>query len=227
MRMPVWILGLILLCWVSGAKAKTPGPVPKEIEGRVVALELQKPTPKARMSFVTAVLETPEGRFQVRLFPEWWDIPLPFSVGDRIKVRGWIPPRAAGQRVVVAAEIENLKTGQSLVLRQGPGNPVWRRSRMRTLTVTGTIVERLIAPGIGRPEVKWLVLRVKDAQGQAYLFRISPIWLSEHPELRPGLQVRVRGFKPPYWATRKIEDYMACRVVLLETRKIIEPRRCP
>ncbi len=222
------VLGLMLLVfWAGTALGKDPLPL-KEVEGTVKKIRLEKASPKAKFGFVTAILSTGEGKVRVRLYPEWWKIEPPFTVGQRVQVKGWVPPRAAfqGQPVLVAAEIKNLDTGEILVLRKGPGKPRWRQG-VKRYTFSGKIVARTVSPGLGRPQVKWLVLKVKTEEGKIHTVRISPLWLNAYPELTPGKQVKITAWQPPFWKARHIGEYLACQVVLPETGKTLNLRKCP
>ncbi len=233
-RKKMWIMKkivglsvILLVFWLGTALGKTSLPL-REIEGTVKEIRTEKASPRARFGFMTAVLSTGKGEVKVRLYPEWWRLKPPFTVGHRIRVRGWIPPRMAfkGQAVLVAAEIRNLDTGEVLVLREGPGRPRWI-SGLKPQTFSGEIVARRISPGLGRPQIKWLVIEVKNESGQLYTFRISPLWLNDYPELQPGMRVKITAWRPPFWRARNIQDYMACRVFLPESGKTLNLRKCP
>ncbi len=217
-----------LLLWFGVAMGKTPRILMQEVEGTVKEIQVEKASPKAKFGFVTAVLATDKEEMKVRLYPEWWKLKPPFTVGSRIKVKGWVPPRTAftGQPVLVAAEIKNLDTGEVLVLREGPGKPRWRFG-MKAQIFSGKIVSRKIRPGIGRPQIKWLVIEVRDKEGRVGHFRISPLWLNDYPELKTGEKVKIWAYRPPFWAARGIKEYMACRIMLMERDQTIDLRKCP
>ncbi|OAQ20359.1 hypothetical protein [Thermosulfurimonas dismutans] len=219
---------LFLLIWFGAAFGKGPGVPMQEVEGTVREIRVEKASPKARFGFVTALVATEKKEIKVRLYPEWWKLKPPFTTGDRIRVRGWIPPRTAfaGQPVLVAAEVKNLDTGAVLVLREGPGKPCWRTS-LKPLVYSGEIVARKSSPGIGRPQIKWLVIEVKNSEGRVATFRISPLWLNDYPELKPGEKVEILAYQPPFWAARNIDEYMACRIVLLKDGRTLSLRKCP
>ena len=239
-----------LLIWFGVAFGKGPWFPMQEVEGTVREIRVEKASPKAKFGFVTALVATEEGEIKVRLYPEWWKLKPPFTTGDRIRVRGWIPPRTAfsGQPVMVAAEVENLDTGEVLVLREGPGRPCWWRTNLKPpvysrkivapgrsywrtslepLVYSGEIVARKSSPGIGRPQIKWLVIEVENSEGQVATFRISPLWLNDYPELKVGEEVEIWAYQPPFWAARNIDEYMACRIVFLKDGRTLNLRKCP
>ncbi len=227
MKKFMWLSVFLLVFWLGTAQGKTSLPL-RKIEGTVKEIRIEKVSSRARFGFLTAVLSTEKGEVKVRLYPEWWRLKPPFTVGHRIRVKGWIPPRTLfkGQPVLVAAEIQNLDTGEMLVLREGPGKPRWRWG-LKPQTFSGEIVARRVSPGLGRPQIKWLVIEVKNESGQLYTFRISPLWLNDYPGLRPGKRVKIIAWRPPFWTARHIDEYMACKVVFPESGKTLNLRKCP
>ncbi len=219
------ILGVVF--WAGLLVAQPPFSF-TELRGVVKEVRVEKASPKARFGFVTVLLDTEEGTVKVRLFPEWWKIEVPFEVGDEVKVKGWVPPRAAarGENLLVAAEVEDLKTGRVIVIRKGPGKPIWR-NELRPRKFSGRIVAREVKPGVRRSQVKWLVIKVETSEGNVVSVRVSPLWLNEHPELEPGKTVEVTAWRPPFWKMNRVEDFMACEITLLDSGKTLKLRKCP
>jgi len=75
------------------------------------------------------VLQTEEGEVVVHLGPEWYwdDQELTLNVGDQVAVTGFFEHDG-----LEATRVENLTTGQSLILRDEVGRPLWAgRGRRR------------------------------------------------------------------------------------------------
>lgn len=96
---------------VSGEGVEYPSEGWRAISGTVVSLDGSE-----------LIVESDEGQFVVELGPEWyWETNgMPLSAGDALELSGF--DEKEGFRV---AQVVNLTTGQTALLRDAMGHPLW------------------------------------------------------------------------------------------------------
>ncbi|TCK06317.1 DUF2202 domain-containing protein [Phorcysia thermohydrogeniphila] len=80
-----------------------------------------------------------------------------------------------------------------------------------TEVVEGKVLKVEKVPGFGRRKVMWWTVDVKTGNGTVKVWLV-PVWRYPSINLRPGDEVKVTGFVPPYWQISGIEGMMACLV---------------
>ena len=214
------VLGLLTVS-VSHAKVRA-----KAVTIRGVVKEVGKKKVGRMDREIWYAIVSHEGKLtEVRLFPTFWNINVPFKEGDRVKVKGWIPYPFIGAEVpvIVAAEVENLSIGKSLIIKPFRGPYAVRGFEVKFRGVIKVVKE---VRGVRRKRVKWIAIVVENKKGEKKLFRVQPVWMGDIPELTPGKKVVVFGFRPPFWRENE-KGAIACMIDFVESGKKLVLRRCP
>jgi len=89
--------------------------------------------------------------------------------------------------------------------------------------ISGKVIKIKEVEGFARKKIMWWAIDVKGRDGKVYEVRLVPKWVyGSLNKLKEGEEVKVLGYRPPYWIVRGIPSVMACKLETLDGKVIYD-----
>jgi hypothetical protein len=102
--------------------------------------------------------------------------------------------------------------------------PAYEAPRPVKKVIKGRISRILKEPSVRKRRVEWWILVVDTPYGYARV-RLAPVWQFPRLPFRRGDRVEIFAFKPPYWESMGIDEFVACRVSDIDSGEEIDLSR--